>query len=494
MTCRRVVAGLLTAQAVAVVHVRTSNINHYEKVKSLLKAGFVAVPSPVAAESLKDWQAAFYGGMFFTFTVGLGLTLLSLPAVQWWRRSRDRSFPVRWGLILLWAGLIGMMNSNGVSAAAIAYALLIPTAVFAASIWDGNRLTGTSRSVEMIHLMGVLVLGGMGLLYADTALFSSVRDRLLLSNPVGIAINNFYYRYTLYPAQAFKSLDQDLIRTWRTISPDDDPTNNRLRPALARLDWLAIGGEGSSDMEMRIDRERLSLSRQGREVIAVSVGEFAACPGITLRMFSAETDRGIGLRRVAFASLMVIGLLTIYGTIYFPAHRIAGRCLGPVGAALAGVMIAAAASGLLLFWASGALGDKPSRATASKAMLKALLQADEATVRVKGLTFLYREKRGIHGLADARSIARSPDLLERYWLARVLAFDRSPDSVAVLVGLLDDHQINVACQACRSLGRRGDRRAVPHLLSVIHRSREWYVQLYAYRALRRLGWHQNGFN
>jgi hypothetical protein len=488
MAIRSIAAGLLTAQTIAVVHVRISNIDHYEKVKSLLDAGFVAVPSSAVAESLKDWHTAFYGGVFFTLTLGLGLTFLSRPAVGWWHRNRNLS--VRWSLILLWTGLIGVMNSNGVSAAATAYAVLIPAAVFAASIRDKRGPGSTVRGVGAIHLLGILVLGGIMLLKADTAVFSAVRDRLLLTNPIGIGVNNFYYRYTLYPAQAFKSLNQELIRTWRATDLRGNPTIARLRPTLARLDWLEIGEGGPHDMVVRIDGERLSLYRQGKTILEVPAGEFLARPGLTLKDFSAETDRDVGLRRITFASLTAICLLTIYGGVYFPVHCLAGRRLGPIGTAAASVFVALAAGSLVLSWTSGTIEKK----AAGKAALKAFLHADDAALRIKGLIRLCREKRDIQGLADPRGMARGEDPMERYWLARSLAFARSPDTFTVLVDLLDDPQVNVAYQACRSLGRRGDRRAVAPLLSVIHRSREWYVQLHAYRALKRLGWHQNVFN
>ena len=115
------------------------------------------------------------------------------------------------------------MNSNGFSIAATAYVVLIPLAIFTAA----PRLQKTGmppRKVAAIHLVGlVLLLTGVGARHADTAIFSGIRDHLLLSNAVGISVNNFYYRYTLYAAQAFKSLDQDLLRTCRIEGMEHDP-------------------------------------------------------------------------------------------------------------------------------------------------------------------------------------------------------------------------------------------------------------------------------
>jgi hypothetical protein len=187
---------------------------------------------------------------------------------------------------------------------------------------------------------------------------------------------------------------------------------------------------------------------------------------------------------------MALCLLACYGMLYFPVRRIAGRIFGPTTAVAAAVGIAVAAGGVLLSlepWAH-----PPAVEIEGEGALKPMLDADDAAVRIAGLTYLYQRKLDIGEFRDPSKMARSPDPRERYWLARVLSVSRNPDTFPILLTLLDDPQINVAYQACRALGQRKDRRGVDALLKSIGRSREWYVQLYAYRALRRLGWHQKG--
>jgi HEAT repeat protein len=209
-----------------------------------------------------------------------------------------------------------------------------------------------------------------------------------------------------------------------------------------------------------------------------------------LKAFSAGVDRSAGLRGVVFVSLMATGLLVVYGIFYLPARMAAARIFGSAGAQAAAALAAAAAAGALLLAApwegrfNGARG-------ASDAALKAMLAADDAGDRAAGLAAIYRLGRDVGDFVDIRKTARSPDLRERYWLVRALDRSRKPGTLPVLVELLDDPQINVAYQACHAIGRRGDRRGIAPLLALIGRSREWYVQLYAYRALRRLEWRQS---
>ena len=327
--------------------------------------------------------------------------------------------------------------------------------------------------------------------HADTSFFSGIRDHLLLSNSIGIGINNFYYRYTLYAAQAFKSLDQDLLRTCRLAGTESDPAaESRLRHDLARLDWLVVEGGHPADMVVRRDRATLALSNHGRDILSVRTQDFMADPKKVLGAFSAKTDRNAGLRWFVFVSLMSLCLLLFYVTLYFPVRLIVGRFLGPSAAAWAAVAVAAGFGLLSLETWTPWARQTPGVTIEGRDVLSPMFEADDADARISGLAYIYRKKLDIGAFANLHKMARSPDLRERCWLAKALSVSRNPDTLPALLALLEDPQVNVAYQACHALGQRGDRRGIDALLELIGRSRDWYVQLYAYRALRRLGWHQ----
>ena len=349
MSFRGFSAGLLTAQAIASVHVRLTGIAHFRKARAILDAGYIPVPGSAAVDSLDGWGAAFCGGLFFTLTVGMSLTLLALPAVGLWRRGRARAVPVRCSIAAFWLAFLALLNANGFSAAATAYGVLVPTAVLAVSARLPERRIGISRSVAAIHLIGLVLLGGIGVRSVDGAFFSGIRDHLLLSNTAGIGINHFYYRYTLLAAQAFKSLDQELLRTCRISAfPEDPAAGGRLARRLARLDWLAVGEGHPADMVIEGGRGTLSLSHRGREILTVPAEDFLARPRALLAEFSAEADRMGGLRWLAYVSLTGVCLMAVYGSLYFPVRRVFGRMLGPTGAAAAAAAVAVAAGGALV--------------------------------------------------------------------------------------------------------------------------------------------------
>ena len=90
------------------------------------------------------------------------------------------------------------------------------------------------------------------------------------------------------------------------------------------------------------------------------------------------------------------------------------------------------------------------------------------------------------------TLRESPSPAVRYWFARCLEKSPSAEAAALPLDLMEDSQVTVATTAMEVLARRKDRAAIPAILDKLTGSRHWYVQWYAYRALRRLGWCQSG--
>ena len=83
-----IVAGLLISQAIATSFVYRSDLHVLAKATAVQNAGYLV------AATLKSFGAAFWGGLFFTLSVGVGLTLATWAAVYLWQRIllRRRSF------------------------------------------------------------------------------------------------------------------------------------------------------------------------------------------------------------------------------------------------------------------------------------------------------------------------------------------------------------------------------------------------------------------
>jgi hypothetical protein len=88
-------------------------------------------------------------------------------------------------------------------------------------------------------------------------------------------------------------------------------------------------------------------------------------------------------------------------------------------------------------------------------------------------------------------IVTNPQISERYWLAKTLANSRQAETKKALFMLTDDSNVNVVSMAFWALAQRKDSRVIGKILQQIKASNDWYSQLYAYRALRSLGWNQS---
>jgi hypothetical protein len=239
------------------------------------------------------------------------------------------------------------------------------------------------------------------------------------------------------------------------------------------------------DLSIQADGERLQLIHYGHSALIIPVSEFLQDPQSALREFSQRVDRHGGLRQLTFLSLQLVWGVLLYGLLYLPLRLFAGIFFGSVRATMAGGALACGTALFLLAF----LQHVPVAKVAPDAVQESLASSKSAD-RLAALRYIYHQGIEIAGFTDYESLALSPRVAERFWLAKVLRHSRSRTSWPVHLALLEDPQINVAYNAFWSLGFRRDSRGVPEILRRINEDPRWYVQWYAYRALRRLGWRQ----
>jgi len=121
-------------------------------------------------------------------------------------------------------------------------------------------------------------------------------------------------------------------------------------------------------------------------------------------------------------------------------------------------------------------------------MLRSGVPAEQA----RALRTLAAAGRDVASFPGFEALGESPSPAVRYWFARSLSGSRSEKARSLLLRLLADGRMNVVTMAVESLGKRGDRASIPAIRDRLETSPHWYVQLYAYKALRRLGWRQTG--
>ena len=476
--------GLGLAQAIATLQVYASNHRLFNQMAAVAAAGFLPVPTPEVIPGLLSLGTALAGGLLFTLSVGAGLAFLSTAAAWWWAGRVPRSRLAAAVPVGIQAALLLLMNSRGFDPWVSLYFIIIPPAVF----WVTRRsLARRERPPErwfvLWRLLPIALLALAWSTQYDRSLFIDLRDHLLMSNAAGRSVSSFYYRYTLYPAEVFKPLDQRLIRT--VAWPDADPPPADVRQALIRNDYLPVAAAGDADLGLRMEAERMRFTRKGQSVLDTTTTRFLADPRRALVEISTQTDGWPFFRTFTFYGILLAFPMALYCLLFAGLRLLTGIIAGDRRADL---LCAAACLtiglGILAFFHSSR-PPPPRPEELSRALGSAAWQT-----RVAALREIRDTQLDVCAHPAYAAMLRSPHPQERYWLARALATSPSPAASADVALLLDDPHINVRTQAVEALAQRRDRGAVREILKRLQTSQDWYFQLYAYRALRTLGWNQ----
>jgi hypothetical protein len=384
----------------------------------------------------------------------------------------------------LQAALLLFMNSRGFDPWVTLYFIIIPPPVF----WVARRLlSGSDRPMNRrFWVWRGLPLALLALGWAtqyDRSLFVDLRDHLLMSNAAGQSVSSFYYRYTLYPAEVFKPLDQRLIRT--AAWPEADPPPAAVRRELIRNDYLPVASPGDADLGLRTEGERLMFTRGEQVILDTTTTRFLADPHRAMTEASTRTDVWPLFRAFTFYGVLLAFPMALYCLVFAGLRLFFGLIAGDRRAD-----VLAAAACLVIGLGILALFHFSRQAPFPRNDLNAALSSASWQARVAALREARERRFDVCAHPAYAGMLRSPHPQERYWLARALATSPSPAASAGLALLLDDPHINVRTQAAEAIAQRRDRSAVPEILKRLQISQDWYFQLYAYRALRALGWNQ----
>jgi hypothetical protein len=78
--------GMIITQVLATVQVYLSNTDLYNGLTAIKDAGYLTIPNENVMDSLKRFGPAFCGGLFFTFSIGAGISFFALASAWIWDR------------------------------------------------------------------------------------------------------------------------------------------------------------------------------------------------------------------------------------------------------------------------------------------------------------------------------------------------------------------------------------------------------------------------
>jgi hypothetical protein len=486
-----IATGLMVCQIIATGHVFLSNRAVLEQTSLLTQAGYLSVPNEIVARDLTGLAPAMAGGLFFTLSLGAGLTVLSFLAAWTWIFLFHRSRSALITIAILHLLLLLAVNFKGANLFPSLYIMIVPLTVFVITIRCA-RPPFQTRSVRFYifaHAAPLLFLSILWGTQMNDRIFINVRDTLLLSNAFGLKLNAFYYDHTLHAAETFRPIHQKLIKIYKMEPFADQTLEKEVRDQLIRLDYLPVRTEKRVDLEISLDDHgSLLFSRHAMPVLAFPASRFVADADQTLSRISSAWDKNKGFRLITILSL-VIGLpLTLYAILYLLIHG-GLRLLVDEKKAMIIVSLTSVAIGVMLLVpvflleTGGPESDKAG----------AYLASDSPVKRLQALRKINDGKLEITAFHGYREILARGSIPERYWAVRALGRSRDEAAYGQLIRFLDSENINIACMAYHALGMMKEKRAISEIIPRINVSGKWYVQWYAYHALRRLKWSQRGF-
>jgi hypothetical protein len=481
-----VLVGLLTAQVLSTMQVYLSNAELYAKLTAIRDAGYLAIPNQHVMDSLREVGPAFFGGIFFTLTVGAGLSLICLAAAWIWQRLLSRRRLLLVPFLLLWLGCLVYINRGGLRPLVNTHFLIIPAIVFSAAcrwIPEGSKHKAPSR--EMMHTIPIILLALVWAPQLGDNMFVEIRDNLLLSNPVGRRINDFYYEYTFYPAEVFKPLNDKTLKACNLQALQQTPTMQSVENALRNHDYLNTGPHEAVDLEVVHEGGHLLFQDRGTTILRITPQDFLSDPGKALRRLSSKMDSYVFFRQFTFLSILLAFPVLLYVILHALICAASSLFAGPRSSSIIATALCFFVGLLLLIPVYRGKAATPDVRKLSKA-----LESERWQDRVGALRLIRDKSMDVTTLSTYQGMRTSPHVAERCWLAKALGQSRKQEAYEDLITFLDDPSPNVVSMAFYALGKKGDRRAIREIMARISVSESWYNQWYAYRALRTLGWKQ----
>lgn len=500
-------AGLLCSQVVFTIILYLHNLAWHDRLLALDTAGYMIVPGRLIYEGMLNLKPAVCGAIFFTLSFG---AFISLSAALLIRLSDFLHLGTKSRMIffvLFLSAVLILLNINGWNPYASCAVIVIfmfmtaisrptPCTTDESAICNKNSIKETGVGTVShtyckfnpsipIHFVAVAIIIACWAPHADRDLFVDVRDHLLLGSAPGRLVNDFYYKYTLYPAEVFKTYNQKLICAYR---PENGEVSRRLKSLLERYDYLEIkpGDPVLPDIYITESKESIIFKDPvSGKILKVPGKEFILRPNELLKLVSARLDKNRIFRVFTFAGLVFALPVCLYIFLYSFFRKLFSM-FGFPGAAVLGVICT---TGLFLAPLT-AMGPAFNPEKTGIAKIKSLAANKDCHMIRNALMAASRSGVDPLELGDYRRFMKSTCAPVRYWFAQALAAGKKAKAKEILLYLTRDPCINVACQAYYSMGRSRNKEYIPFILSRIKSIQHPYLQWYAYKALKHLGWHQ----
>ena len=386
--------------------------------------------------------------------------------------------------ILLWLLVTMGVSIPGFSWLTLAHTLVIPLIVGYLSKKQSRRSSSTGSGNATGRVAFSMALGVtlcFFFTWADPGIFLRTRDYLLLSNPMGQAVSQWYYTHTPQAAEALKSPIKKQVKScW--IDPDT-VAGARIEKILLAHGWLAMPKKSGATLTVEpCDRDRICLNLNSRTLLTVDAGAFLNTPTRFLKRYSSLGDNMAMFRLLCLAGLVAGFPLVLFGGLFLVLEIVFSTFFSRKSASVAaGIAITLFSLGVLVYVTPRQI--KPDPPTIQKQ-----LASRSSRTRINALRTLVRSGADILDFTPFHEkttlLSAESAIAERYWIANALGNSTDPSATGLLETMTRDKAINVQCAAIKALARKGCRKSSAVIFKrKIETSPHWYVQQAAYGAL-----------
>lgn len=335
------IGGCISAWVISFFQISNSNHQLKKSIDLISNAGHRVVPTGDALSSLTDPASALWGALFLVLTAGLSISTLSMAINYLLRRIVPKRNTRIAMTALIWIPITGFLVFIGESLWSQLYTTIIPLITLlilerkTPSIpkkhppcpsWIKPPAQQKTQTAEPLHLhpsplffwlvfiITFILVAGLFYVQCDKSIFLRTRDTFLLNNRIGNRINQFYYAYTLYAAQAIQSPIQKQIKScW--IDPALSQ-KKRIQGTLAQNGWLDIPDKRETSVWIQQSDQRFLKN----ELVIITADQLIKNPRQTLEQISNAVDDQAIMRKLCLFGLMGALPLTAFFLFFVSIH------------------------------------------------------------------------------------------------------------------------------------------------------------------------------
>lgn len=538
---RAFTAGLLSSMLISFFHVYHSNIELADTLRTLTNAGHLVIPQGEALSSLNYFFSAIGGSIFLVMTAGITIIWLAIAAftvlTKLSLKKRCLFYFSFWGSIAFYLGLenqsfITILHTT-IPSFFIYFFLRGKKNHLSTISLQSNKITNKSKgntsknnSRFIISILTISLAASFFYLRGDAGIFLRIRDYLLLDTSVGKPLNDFYYQYTLYAAEAIKSpLKKQIKAFWM------DPNvkrSDKLTQTLRQYGWFRIWeknsasllivpgkslpvphGDHFSNNMIILKNRKNSWYFKKTPTKGIQLTFFLKNPKPYLKSYSRDADAYKLFRHICTLGLTAVLPVFLFCLFFFTVLRcieFVFKGSSPCGHdngfikqnfhELLSAMLMISLFTILFFYLhpfKSHMPFKKNNADHKKDVSSILLDSNSRRMKVEALRWICRTNKREHSIkiTGIEKIISKGSNAEKYWLANALALTDSYKRIDHLKTLSQDPSINVKCAALISLDKTGyrmppnrRRKIISFLEKTLKQSDSWYVQRAAYRGIR----------